>query len=106
MKRLRKLKGKKTWTLVPRPKEKNVIDTKWVFINKMNKDGKVSRNNARLVCTDYSQEEGIDYGETFTPIAKLEGVRTLLAYAGRRGFKIYQMDVKSKFFNTILDEEV
>ena len=63
-----------------RPKDKNVISTKWVFRNKLNEDGKVSRNKARLVCKGYSQEEGIDYGETFAPVARLEGVRTLLAY--------------------------
>ena len=55
----------KTWTLVPQPKDKNVIGTKWVFRNKLNEDGKISRNKARLVCKGYSQEEGIDYGETF-----------------------------------------
>ena len=53
----------------------------------------------------YSQE-GIDYGETFDLVARLEGVRTLLAYASHRGFKVYQMDVKSTFLNGILDEEV
>ncbi|OYD06049.1 hypothetical protein CHM34_18390 [Paludifilum halophilum] len=76
----------KIWTLVPRPKDKNVIGTKWVFKNKLNEDGKVSRNKARLVCKGYSQEEGIDYRETFAPIARLEGVRTLLAYAAYKGF--------------------
>ena len=74
--------------------------------NKLNENGEVSRNKARLVCKGYSQEEGIDYGENFSSIARLEGVRTLLAYATHRGFKLYQMDVKSIFFNEILDEEV
>ena len=82
------------------------IGTKWVFRNKLNKDGKVSRNKTRLVCKGYSQEEGIDYGENFSPIAKLEGVRTLLAYATHKGFKVYQIDVKFAFLNGILDEEV
>ena len=66
-----------------------MIGTKWVFRNKLNEDGKVSRNKARLVCKGYSQEEGIDYGETFAPVARLEGVRTLLAYAAHKGFKVY-----------------
>ena len=74
--------------------------------NKLNEDGKVSRNKERLVCKGYSQEEGIDYGETFAPVARFEGVRTLLAYATHRGFKVYQMDVKFAFLNGILDEEV
>ena len=60
-----------TWTLVPRPKDKNVINTKWVFRNKLNEDGKVSRNKERLVCKGYSQEEGIDYDETFALVTIL-----------------------------------
>ena len=86
---IEKIEKNKTWTLVPRPKDKNVIETKWVFRNKLNEDGQVSRNKARLVCKGYSQEEGIDYGENFAPIARLEGVRTLLAYAAHKGFKVY-----------------
>ena len=78
---IEQIEKNKTWTLVPTPKDKNVIGTKWVFINKLNEDGKVSRNKERLVCKVYAQEEGVDYGETFSPVARLEGVRTLLAYA-------------------------
>ena len=78
-----------TQTLVPRPKDKNVIGTKWVFKNKLNEDGQVSRNKERLVCKGYSQEEGTDYGETFSLVARLEGVMTLLAYVTHKGFKIY-----------------
>ena len=78
----------KTWTFVPRPKDKNIIGTKWVFKNKLNENGEVSRNKARLVCKGYAREEGIDYGKTFSPIASLEGVRSLLAYATHRGFKV------------------
>ena len=96
----------KTWTLVPRPKDKNVIGTKWVFKNQLNEDEEVCKNKVRLVCKGYSQEEGIDHGETFSLAARLEGVRTLLAYSAHRGFKVYQMDVKSTFLNGILDEEV
>ena len=63
---IEKIENDKTWTLVPRPKDKNVIGTKWVFKNKLNDDGKVSRNKARLVRKGYSQEEGIDYGQIFS----------------------------------------
>lgn len=59
-----------------------------------------------MVFKGYAQEEGIDYGETFAPIAILEGVRILLAYATHEKFKFYQMDVKSAFLNGILEEEI
>ena len=72
----------------------------------MNENGEVIRNKARLVCKGYAQEEGIDYGETFAPIARLEGVRMLLVYAAHKKFKVYQMDVKTTFLNGILEEEV
>ena len=72
--------------------------------NKLNENGEVSTNKERLVCKGYAQEEGIDYGETFSPIIRLEGIRTLLAYVTHKGFKVYQMDVKSIFLNVILDE--
>ena len=98
---IEQIEKNKTWTLVPRPKDKNVIGTKWIFRNKLNEDGKVSRNK-ELVCKGYSQEEGIDYGETLVPVARLEGVRTLLAYVEQKGFKVYQMDVKSTFLKQSL----
>ena len=76
----------KIWTLVPRLEGKNVIGTKWVYINKLDENGEVTRNKARLVCKGYAQEEGIFYGETFSRIARLEGVRTLLAFSVYKGF--------------------
>jgi hypothetical protein len=64
-----------TWKLVPRPKDnKNVIDTKWVYRNKLNEDGQVTRNKARLVCKRYAQVEGIDIEETFAPVARMEAI--------------------------------
>ena len=63
-----------TWELVPRPKDKNFIGTKWVFKNKMDEKGEVVRNKARLICKGYSQKEGIDYDETYAPIARMEVV--------------------------------
>ena len=82
-----------------------MIGTKWVFRNKLDENGEITRNKARLVCKGYAQEEGIDYGETFSPIARMKGLRTLLAYASYKGFKVYQMDVKSTFLNGILEEK-
>ena len=95
-----------TWELVPRIADKNVIGTKWVFRNKMNEKGDVVRNKARLVCKGYSQQEGIDYEETYALVARIEAVRLSLAYATHKKFKVYQMDVKSTFLNGELEEEV
>lgn len=92
--------------MVPRPEHKSFIGTKWVFRNKLNEEGTVVRNKARLVCKGYAQEEGEDYRETFAPVARVEGVQMLLAFAVFKGFKVYQMDVKSTFLNGILEEEV
>jgi hypothetical protein len=95
-----------TWELVPRPKNKNVISTKWVFRNKLNEYGHVTRNKARLVCKGYAQIEGIDFEETFSPVAIMEAICLLLAYACSKNVKVYQMDVKSSFLNGELEEEV
>ncbi|KAJ9546779.1 hypothetical protein OSB04_019322 [Centaurea solstitialis] len=94
------------WTLVPLPNRKMTIGTKWVFRNKKDEQGVMVRNKARLVAQGYCQEEGIDYEETFAPVARLEAIRIFLAFAAPRGFKVFQMDVKSAFLNGKLKEEV
>ena len=86
---IEKIEKNMTWTLVPRPADKNVINTKWVFRKKLDDNGEITRNKATLVCKGYAQEEGLDYGETFAPVARMEGVRTLLTYATYKGFKVY-----------------
>ena len=93
------------WELVPRPKQ-NVIGTKWVFHNKQDEHGVVTRNKARLVAQGFTQIEGLDFGETYAPVARLESIRILLAYAAHHDFKLYQMDVKSAFLNGPLSELV
>ena len=94
------------WELVPRPKGVNVIGTKWIFKNKSDEHGTVIRNKSRLVAQGYTQVEGVDFDETFAPIARLESIRILLAIASHLNFKLYQMDVKNAFLNKMLQEEV
>nr|GFB31684.1 retrovirus-related Pol polyprotein from transposon TNT 1-94 [Tanacetum cinerariifolium] len=96
----------KVWRLVPRLEGKTIIKTKWIFKNKKNESSLVIRNKARLVAVGYSQQEGIDYDETFTPVARIEDIRLFLAYAAHKDFTVYQMDVKTSFVNIFLKEEV
>jgi hypothetical protein len=93
------------WHLVPRPNQ-NIVGTKWVFRNKQDEHGVVTRNKAWLVAKGYSQVEGLDFDETYAPVARLESIHILLAYATYHGFKLYQMDLKSAFLNGPIKEEV
>jgi hypothetical protein len=83
-----------TWELVPRPRYKNVIGTKWVFGNKLYENGQVKRNKYRLVCKGYARVEGIEFEEKFSPVAKIEEILLILSYACSKNIKVYQMDVK------------
>ena len=96
------------WELVkrPDPRKHNIIGTKWIYRNKQDENGLVVRNKARLVAQGYTQVEGIDFDETFAPVARLEAIRILLAYANHHDITLYQMDVKSAFLNGKLEEEV
>nr|GFB90175.1 retrovirus-related Pol polyprotein from transposon TNT 1-94 [Tanacetum cinerariifolium] len=96
----------KVWRIVPRPKGKSVIKTKWIFKNKKDASTLVIRNNARLVAVGYSQQEGIDYDEMFSLVTRIEAIRLLLAYDAHKDFTVFQMDVKTTFLNGILKEEV
>ena len=103
---LNQFERNKVWELVPRPKNRSVIGPKWVFRNKLDKIGTVIRNKARLVAKGYSQEEGIDFDETFAPVARLEEIRMFLNFSAHSKFKVYHIDVKSAFLNGKLKEEV
>jgi hypothetical protein len=92
---LNNFKRNEVWSLVPRPKQ-NVAGTKWV----------VTRNKARLVAKGYAQVTGLDFEETFAPVARLESILILLAYAAHHSFMLFQMDVKSAFLNGPIKEEV
>jgi hypothetical protein len=94
------------WEVVEPPPNCQPIGTKWVWKNKEGENGKLVRNKSRLVAQGYSQKEGIDYEETFAPVAHLEAIRILLAFSMAKGFKLCQMDVNSAFLNGFLEEEV
>nr|GEX82360.1 retrovirus-related Pol polyprotein from transposon TNT 1-94 [Tanacetum cinerariifolium] len=96
----------KVWRLVPRPEGKSVIKTKWIFKNKKDESSLVIRNKERLVAVGYSQQEEIDYDETFAPVARIEAIRLFFAYAAHKDFIVFQMDVKTAFLNGILKEKV
>ena len=103
---LDKIEKNDTWELVPRPHDKNIIGTKWIFKNNLNENGEVSRNKAILVCKGYSQQEGIDFKGTFAHVDGLGAIRMFLALPSFQKFKVYQMDVKSTFLSGDLEEEV
>ena len=94
------------WTLVPRPEGKHIIGTKSIFHNKTNEEGNVICNKAHLVAQGYSQEEGVDFDESFALVARMESIKVLLALACHLKFKLDQMDVKTAFLNGFIKEEV
>jgi hypothetical protein len=95
-----------TWDLVDLPPGKTTIGCKWVYKIKTHSDGSLERYKTRLVAKGFTQEYGIDYEETFAPVARLTSVRSLIAVAATRQWNLYQMDVKNAFLNGDLLEEV
>nr|GFD49886.1 retrovirus-related Pol polyprotein from transposon TNT 1-94 [Tanacetum cinerariifolium] len=94
------------WELVDKPFGNSLIRLKWLWKNKKDEDQTVIRNKARLVTNGYAQEEGIDFEESFAPVAGLEAIHIFVSYAAIKSFSIYQMDVKLAFLNGPLKEEV
>nr|GEV99316.1 retrovirus-related Pol polyprotein from transposon TNT 1-94 [Tanacetum cinerariifolium] len=94
------------WELVNRPLRTNVINLKWLWKNKRDKENTVIRNKSRLVAKGYAQKEGVDFEESFAPVARLEAVRLFIAYAAHKSFAVYQMDIKTAFLCGPLKEEV
>ncbi|GKD60011.1 retrovirus-related pol polyprotein from transposon TNT 1-94 [Tanacetum coccineum] len=94
------------WELVPRPDKVMIITLKWIYKVKLDEMGGILNNKARLVARGYRKEEGIDFEESFTLVARLDAIRIFLAYAAHMNMIVYQMDVKTTFLNGILREEV
>ena len=94
------------WDIVPRPKDKSVVSSKWLYKIKYAVDGITEKHKARFVVWGFSQKAGIDYEETFAPVARFTSVRTILALAVVKGWKVHQMDVKTAFLNGVIKEVV
>lgn len=83
------IENNNTWELVDRPSYKKAIGVKWVYRTKLNPDGSINKYKARLVSKGYAQMFGVDFSETFAPVARLDTIRMLLALAAQQGWKIH-----------------
>ena len=94
------------WEVVPRLQERSVVGSKWIYKIKYAADGSIEKFKARFVAMGYAQKEEIDYEETFAPIARYTSIRSVISLAAQMGWEIHQMDVKTTFFNGVIEEEV
>ena len=94
------------WEVVSRPEGKSVVTSRWIYKVKYVADGSIEKHKAHFVARGFSQVEGIDYDETFAPVARYTSIRTVMAIVAEMGWRIHQMDVKTAFLNDILEEEV
>ncbi|GJQ96619.1 retrovirus-related pol polyprotein from transposon TNT 1-94 [Tanacetum coccineum] len=94
------------WVLVPAPDNIKLLTLKWLFKNKHDEENTVIRNKTHLVVRGYRQEEGIDFEESFAPVARMEAIRIFLAYVAHKSFTVFQMDVKTAFLHGTLKEDV
>jgi hypothetical protein len=94
------------WDIVPRPKGKSVVTSKWIYKIKHAADGSIEKHKARFVARGFSQVEGIDYEETFAHVARYTSIQTIIALASALGWRLHQMDVKTTFLNGEIEEEV
>lgn len=103
---IKEIEKNQTWNLVDLPIDKTPNGVKWVYKTKVNKKGMIEKFKERLVAKGFVQQPYIDYGETCTPIARLDTIRAILALVAHNKWLVYQMDVESTLQNGILEEEV
>ena len=94
------------WEIMPRPDGKSVVTSRWIYKVKYVADDSIEKHKARFVARGFSQVEGIDYDETFAPVARYASIKTVMAIVSEMGWKIHKMDVKTAFLNGIFEEEV
>jgi hypothetical protein len=94
------------WEVVPRPKNKDVVSSKWIYKIKHAADRRIEKHKATFVARGFSQKEGIDYEETFSHVAIYTSIRTIIALVAKMKWKLHQMDVKTTFSNGVIEEEV
>ena len=94
------------WEIVPRPKSKDLVSSKWLFKIKHIVDGSIEKYKKWFVTRGFSQKEGINYEETFSPVARYTSIKTIIALATKMWWKLHQMDVKTTFLNGVIEEEV
>ena len=103
---LESIENNNVWEIVDRPKDKKVIGTRWVFKIKRNANNQPERFKARLVAKGFNQKYGIDYYETFSPVVKVQTLRTIFAIAANSDLEVHQVDIDTAFLNGILEEEI
>ena len=103
---LESIKENKVWSVVKKPNDKSIIQTRWIFKIKRNADNKPEKYKARLVAKGYCQEYGIDYYETFAPVVKVQTLRTIFALSAQQNLIVHQVDINTAFLNGDLEEEI
>ena len=91
------------WDIVPKPKGKSIVSSKWIFKIKHAADGSIEKYKAIFVARGFSQKEGIDYEETFAPVARYTSIRAIMALASMMKWDLHQMDVKTSFLNGVTE---
>ena len=103
---IRMIEKNNTWELVDIPREREFVSLKWIYKIKLNQEGDIKNHKARLVARGFTQKPGIDFYETFSSIARLDAIRTVIDVTSKKKWKIFQLDVKSAFLNGKHDEEI